>query len=52
MSWSSFLKILNRPGFTGDRNRLLEPLGNIPPAEFEKTYYTGQEGLAVGAGLK
>jgi transposase InsO family protein len=35
-----------------NNNRLLEPLGNVPPAEFEKTYYTGQEGLAVGAGLK
>jgi putative transposase len=32
--------------------RLLEPIGNIPPAEFEKAYYTQQQGLAVGAGLK
>jgi transposase InsO family protein len=32
--------------------RLLEPIGNIPPAEFEKAYYTQQEVLAVGAGLK
>lgn len=32
--------------------RLLEPIGNIPPAEFEKAYYTQQEGLAVGAGHK
>jgi len=31
--------------------RLLEPIGNIPPAEFEMAYYTGQQGLAVGAGL-
>ncbi len=31
--------------------RLLEPIGNIPPAEFEKSYYDGQQGLAVGAGL-
>jgi putative transposase len=32
--------------------RLLEPLGYVPPAEFEEAYYTAQEGLAVGAGLK
>jgi putative transposase len=32
--------------------RLLEPIGYIPPAEFEKAYYDGYEGLAVGAGLK
>jgi putative transposase len=31
--------------------RLLEPIGYIPPAEFEKAYYDEQEGLAVGAGL-
>ena len=31
--------------------RLLAPIGNVPPAEFEKMYYAGQEGLAVGAGL-
>jgi transposase InsO family protein len=31
--------------------RLLEPIGNIPPAEFEKLYYAGVTGLAVGAGL-
>ena len=35
-----------------NNRRLLEPIGNIPPAEFEKAYYTDQEGLAVGAGLK
>jgi len=34
-----------------NNRRLLEPIGNIPPAEFEKSYYTEQEGLAVGAGL-
>ena len=34
-----------------NNRRLLEPIGNIPPAEFEKAYYTEQEGLAVGAGL-
>lgn len=31
--------------------RLLEPIGNIPPAEFEKLFYDRQDGLAVGAGL-
>jgi len=31
--------------------RLLEPIGNIPPVEFEKSYYDGECGLAVGAGL-
>ncbi len=31
--------------------RLLQPIGNIPPVEFEKLYYDGHEGLAVGAGL-
>ena len=30
---------------------LLEPIGYIPPAEFEKSYYDGQASLAVGAGL-
>jgi transposase InsO family protein len=34
-----------------NNRRLLEPIGNIPPAEFEKAYYTEREGLAVGAGL-
>jgi putative transposase len=32
--------------------RLLEPIGYVPPAEFEKAYYDRQEGLAIGAGLK
>jgi transposase InsO family protein len=31
--------------------RLLEPIGYISPSEYEKTYYAGQEGLVVGAGL-
>ena len=35
-----------------NNNRLLNPIGNVPPVEFEKAYYAGQEGLAVGAGLK
>ena len=34
-----------------NNRRLLEPIGNIPPAEFEKAYYDEKEGLAVGAGL-
>ena len=34
-----------------NNRRLLEPIGNIPPAEFEKSYYTEKKGLAVGAGL-
>jgi transposase InsO family protein len=32
--------------------RLLEPIGYMPPADFEKAYYDGQESRAVGAGLK
>ena len=31
--------------------RLLEPIGSVPPEEFEQVYYAGQKGLAVGAGL-
>ena len=31
--------------------RLLEPIGNIPPAEFAQQYYAAQKGLAVGVGL-
>ena len=31
--------------------RLLEPLGYLSPAEYEKVYNEGQQGLAVGAGL-
>jgi transposase InsO family protein len=34
-----------------NNRRLLEPIGNIPPAEFEKAYYNGQEVLTVGVGL-
>ncbi len=34
-----------------NNRRLLEPIGNIPPVEFEKAYYTGQEVLTVGVGL-
>ena len=35
-----------------NNDRLLEPIGYVPPAEFEKVYYDGYEGLAVGAGHK
>jgi transposase InsO family protein len=31
--------------------RLLEPIRNIPPAEFEKSYYDEHEDLVVGARL-
>ena len=31
--------------------RILEPIGNIPPAEFEKAYYNGLEVQAAMAGL-
>jgi len=35
-----------------NNRRLLESIGNVPPAEFEEAYYTHEEGLALGAGLK
>lgn len=31
--------------------RLLEPIGNIPPAEYENLYYTQERSLAKSAGL-
>jgi putative transposase len=31
-----------------NNRRLLEPIGTIAPAEFEVSYYTEQEVLAVG----
>ena len=34
-----------------NNRRLLEPIGNIPPVEFEELYYQNLEGLAVVAGL-
>jgi len=34
-----------------NNRRLFGPIGNIPPAEFEESYYTEQEVLALGAGL-
>jgi putative transposase len=35
-----------------NNRRLLEPIGNIPPAEYEELYYRSQESTAMGAGLK
>jgi putative transposase len=34
-----------------NNERLLEPIGDIPPVEFEELYYQNQEGLAAVAGL-
>ena len=34
-----------------NNRRLLEPIGYIPPAEFEATYYASQESPAMVAGL-
>jgi transposase InsO family protein len=34
-----------------NNRRLLKPIGDIPPAEFEAMYYEGQEGSAMEAGL-
>jgi hypothetical protein len=30
---------------------VLESIGYVSPSEYKKAHYTGQEGLAVGAGL-
>lgn len=35
-----------------NKRRLLEPIGNIPPAEYEELYYRSQESAAEVAGLK
>ena len=35
-----------------NNKRLLQPIGDIPPVEFEKAYYTGLEALPAAAGLK
>ena len=35
-----------------NHRRLLEPIGNIPPAEFEALHYQNQEGPVTVAGLK
>ena len=34
-----------------NKHRLFEPIGNIPPAEFEELYYRSQEAPAMVAGL-
>ncbi len=34
-----------------NHRRLLEPIGNIPPAEFEALYDGSQEAPAIGVGL-
>ena len=34
-----------------NNRRLLEPIGNIPPAEFEELYWQSQEAPALVAGL-
>ena len=34
-----------------NRRRLLEPIGNILPVEFEQLYYQRNEAPAMGAGL-
>jgi putative transposase len=35
--------------FTAPRRRLLEPIGNIPPAEAEERYYAMMAETAVAA---
>jgi transposase InsO family protein len=32
-----------------NRRRLLEPIGNIPPAEAEQNYYAAMDKLAMAA---
>ena len=32
-----------------NNRRLLEPIGHVPPAEFEAEYYRQQPGLAIAA---
>jgi putative transposase len=34
-----------------NNRRLLEPIGNIPPVEYEQAYYQGLEAPAMVAGL-
>jgi hypothetical protein len=34
-----------------NNRRLLEPIGNIAPAEFEECYYRSQEDAATVAGI-
>jgi putative transposase len=35
-----------------NNDRLLEPIGYVPPAEFEELYYKSQEDLVAVAGIK
>jgi putative transposase len=35
-----------------NNRRLLEPIGYIPPAEFEQLYYDAEAGPILGVGLK
>jgi len=34
-----------------NHRRLLEPIGNVPPAELEAMYYAQQASLTTGVGL-
>ena len=34
-----------------NEHRLLEPIGYVPPAEFERMYYRNRTALAVAAGV-
>ena len=34
-----------------NNRRLLEPIGDIPPAEFEEMYYERQEGSTMSVGV-
>ena len=34
-----------------NNRRLMEPIGDIPPVEFEQAYYRRQEGAAIGVAL-
>lgn len=46
----SRLATLERVDWFNNR-RLLEPIGNMPPAEFEAVYYANNEAPALMAGL-
>jgi transposase InsO family protein len=35
-----------------NHRRLLESIGHVPPAEYERAYYRPTEGQAITAGLK
>jgi transposase InsO family protein len=44
--------LLRSNELTGFNNRrLLEPIGNIPPAEYEEVYYCSQDTPAMVAGV-